>query len=127
MAMSRAQKWLAVLAVPPALILTCVVGLYIYVNATATPLHPDPQKVPSVTLSSPAVRWSPAAEQARQIARAALVTQNLPGLSVAVGAGGEIVWAEGFGWADLGTRVPVSPGMRFRTGGVSMALTSAGV
>jgi serine beta-lactamase-like protein LACTB len=37
------------------------------------------------------------------------------------------VWAEGFGWADLEKRVPVAPGMRFRTGGVSMALTSAAV
>ena len=46
---------------------------------------------------------------------------------MAVGVGGEIVWAEGFGWADLEKRVPVAPGMRFRTGGVSMALTSAAV
>jgi len=29
--------------------------------------------------------------------------QNLPGLSVAVGAGGDIVWAEGVGWADRGS------------------------
>ena len=32
--------------------------------------------------------------------------QNLPGLSVAVGVGGDIVWAEGFGWANLENRVP---------------------
>ena len=61
------------------------------------------------------------------LARASLLGQNLPGLSVAVGVGGDIVWAEGFGWADIEKRVPVAPGMRFRTGGVSMALTSAAV
>lgn len=55
------------------------------------------------------------------------IAQNLPGLSVAVGAGGEIVWAEGFGWPDLERRVPVAPGMRFRIGGASMPLTSAAV
>ena len=53
--------------------------------------------------------------------------QNLPGLSVAVGVGGDIVWAEGFGWADLEKRVPVAPGTRFRIGSASMALTSAAV
>jgi CubicO group peptidase (beta-lactamase class C family) len=56
-----------------------------------------------------------------------LIEQNLPGLSVAVGAGSEILWAEGFGWADLEKRVPVAPQMRFRIGTASTALTSAAV
>jgi CubicO group peptidase (beta-lactamase class C family) len=46
---------------------------------------------------------------------------------VAVGVGGDIVWAEGFGWADLEKRVPVAPNMRFRIGHASKALTSAAV
>src|SRR5687768_6579651 len=54
---------------------------------------------------------APMVGRGRQIARAALGDQNLPGLSVAVGADGDIVWAEGFGWADLDKRVPVSPDM----------------
>ena len=66
-------------------------------------------------------------EQGRQIVRAGLTEQNLPGLSVAVGAGGDIVWAEGFGWADLENRVPVAPDTRFRIGTASTALTSAAV
>ena len=66
-------------------------------------------------------------EQGRQFARAGLVEQNLPGLSVAVGVGGDIVWAEGFGWADMEKRVPVAPGMRFRIGHASKSLTSAAV
>ena len=53
--------------------------------------------------------------------------QNLPGLSIAVGVGGEIVWGEGFGWADLEKRLPVSPETKFRMGTASIALTSAGV
>ena len=56
-----------------------------------------------------------------------LTEQNLPGLSVAVGVGGDIVWAEGFGWADLEKRVPVAPETRFRIGDASIALTSAAV
>ncbi|MDP2389472.1 MAG: serine hydrolase domain-containing protein, partial [Acidobacteriota bacterium] len=42
-------------------------------------------------------------------------------------AGGEIVWAEGFGWANLENRVPVSPETRFRIGTASTVLTSAAV
>ena len=95
--------------------------------ATATPLHPNPQDVPSVTHAAPSPKWADAVEQGRQLARAGLVEQNLPGLSVAVGVGGDIVWAEGFGWADLEKRVPVAPGMRFRIGHASKALTSAAV
>jgi serine beta-lactamase-like protein LACTB len=124
---NRKKTWLAVIAVPPFLLGLFVVGLFVYMNATARPLHPDAQKVPSVTEWSPSPKWAGAVEQGRQVARASLVGQNLPGVSVAVGAGGDIVWAEGFGWADLEKRVPVAPGMRFRIGGASMALTSAAV
>ena len=46
---------------------------------------------------------------------------------MAVGVGGDIVWAEGFGWADLENRVPVTPDTRFRIGTASTALTSAAV
>src|SRR4029453_14917253 len=51
--------------------------------------------------------------------------QNLPGLSVAGGIGGEIVWAEGFGWADLEKKQPVAPDTRFRIGTASIPLTAA--
>jgi CubicO group peptidase (beta-lactamase class C family) len=96
-------------------------------SLTATPLHPDAKDVPSVTRSAPSLQWVGAVEQGRQIVRAGLTGQNLPGVSVAVGVGGDIVWAEGFGWADLEDREPVAPHMRFRTGGASMPLTSAAV
>ena len=41
-----------------------------------------------------------------------------------MGADGEVVWAEGFGWADLEKRTPVTPQTLFRTGGASIALTT---
>ena len=116
---------MAVVAV--GLLLMAIMGLWVYMSATATPLHPNAQDVPSVTQAAPLPRWADAVEQGRQIARAGLSEQNLPGLSVAVGVGGDIVWAEGFGWADLDTRVPVAPETRFRIGTASIALTSAAV
>src|SRR5688500_495301 len=99
--------------------------LFVYMSAMATPLHPNPDDVTSVASSDPLRQWDAAVEQARQVVRANVAEQNLPGLSVAVGAGGQIVWAEGFGWADIEKRVPVGPGMRFRTGGASIPLTAA--
>jgi CubicO group peptidase (beta-lactamase class C family) len=142
----RTQTWLALIVLAGGLLIAAIGGLWAYMSATATPLHPDPRNVPSVTHSVPSPVWADSVEQGRQIARAGLIEQNLPGLSVAVGVGGQIVWAEGFGWADLGSHeldftgnlaqgdalknknhVDVSPDTRFRIVGVSMALTSAAV
>jgi serine beta-lactamase-like protein LACTB, mitochondrial len=124
-ARSRIQTWVVVIGVAVGLIPVAILALWGYVSFTATPLHPNLQDVPSVTRSAPLPQWADAVEQGRQIVRAALAEQNLPGLSVAVGAGGDVVWAEGFGWADLEKRVRVEPGTRFRIGTASTALTSA--
>lgn len=104
-----------------------VAGLWVYASATAPVLHPSAQDVTSVAGPTPGPQWDGAIEQGRQIARATLAEQNLPGLSVAVGVAGELVWTEGFGWANLEKKVPVSPDTRFRVGTISTALTSAAV
>jgi serine beta-lactamase-like protein LACTB, mitochondrial len=127
MSKSRTETWLALIVVAVAVLLAAILGLFAYMSATATSLHPNPQEVPSVTRSAPLPKWADSVKQGRQIVRADLAKQNLPGMSVAVGVGGDIVWAEGFGWADLETRVSVTPDTRFRIGGASMALTSAAV
>ena len=124
---SRTQTILALIVVAVGVLLAAILGLHTYMSATATPLHPDPQNVPSVTHSKPWRTWTDAVDQGRQIVRAGLTEQNLPGLSVAVGVDGDIVWAEGFGWADLENRVPVAPNLRFRIGTASKVLTSAAV
>ena len=119
------QTWLALIVAGVGLLIAAILGLWAYVSTTATPLHPNPQDVPSVTHSTPLPKWADAAERGRQIVRAGLIEQNLPGLSVAVGVGGDIVWAEGFGWADLEQRERVAPETRFRIGTASTSLTSA--
>lgn len=126
-----AKNWfrvgLGVFAAIAATIAAFVIGLYVYVNATATPIHPDPKGVTSVAGPTPATRWNAAADRARQAVRAALTEQNLPGLSVAVGTAGDIVLTEGFGYADIDKKTSVTPDTRFRMGDVSVALTSAAV
>ena len=125
MSKRRIETWLALFVGAVALGLLAIAGLWVYISATATPLHPNASDVSSVTHAAPSAKWNGAVEQARQIARAHLVDQNLPGLSVAVGEGSEIVWAEGFGWADLEKKTPVAPETRFRIGTASTPLTSA--
>ena len=122
----RTESWLIGFALTVGLAIVAVVAL-VTVSSTRQPLHPNAEAVTSTRVSEPAPRWSGAAEQGRQLARAALVEQNVPGLSVAVGVAGEIVWAEGFGWANLESQTAVDPRTRFRIGHVSKALTSVGV
>lgn len=127
MSKNRIPTLLALIVLGVAALLAFIVGLFAYMSFTATPLHPDANEVASATHAAPSQRWADAVKRAQQIARAGLTEQNLPGLSVAVGVGADIVWAEGFGWTDLETQTPVRPETRFRIGEVSKALTSAAV
>lgn len=122
---NRTETWIALIVAGIGVLLAVILGIHTYVRATATPLHPEPQNVPSTADADPPPVWAGAAERGRQIVRGALTEQNLPGVSVAVGVGGEVVWAEGFGWADLERRVPVAPHLRFRIGTASTVLSSA--
>jgi serine beta-lactamase-like protein LACTB len=123
----RDRTWVAVIVLGIGLLIAAGLGLFGYIAFTSTPLHPNAQAVPSLARSVVAPKWNSAVDQARQIVRDSVTGQNLPGLSVAVGMDGDIVWAEGFGWADLEKRVPVAPDTRFRIGTASTVLTSAAV
>jgi hypothetical protein len=92
------------------------------------------QNVPSVVGAGPSPQYAPAVERARELVRAAVLEQNLPGVSVAVGAlspealvkeGGTIIWAEGFGWRDVDTRTPMTPSSRFNIGTAASAVPPA--
>jgi hypothetical protein len=113
----------------------------------AAPLFAQPPDVPSVSDSAPSPQYAAAVERARELVRAAVLEQNLPGVSVAVSAGlpagalekgglpsealakegGRIVWAEGFGWRDVGTRTSVTPATRFNIGTGASTVTAAAV
>jgi CubicO group peptidase (beta-lactamase class C family) len=124
---NRIETWLGLIVVAFGLLLAAIGGIWVFMSATATPLHPNAQEVASLTDATPLPRWDRAVEQGRHIVRSGLSEQNLPGVSVAVGVGGDIVWAEGFGWANLEGHAPVGPETRFAIGTASTALTSAAV
>jgi hypothetical protein len=98
------------------------------------PLFAQSQEVPSVIAARPSPQFVAEVKRAQELVRAAVLEQNLPGMSVAVGIGlpslasakgGTIVWAEGFGWRDVGTRAPVTPDTRFNIGTAASAVTAS--
>lgn len=121
----RIETWVGLAIVVVGFGAAVVVGLVSITRSRNQALHPDAAQIPSVALSVPDSTWRTAATTSAAAARAALAEQNLPGLSVAVGRGGQLVWVEGFGWADTDRRDKVTPRTRFRIGHVSNTLTSA--
>ncbi len=126
MSRSTSRRSEATLAVLFAGAILAVGGAVIFFVSTMS-VHTDPGSLPSTAAAAPAERYSGAVEEARRLARSLVVEENLPGLSVAVAHEGRIVWAEGFGWADVKRRATVTPLTRFRIGSVSMPLTAAAV
>ena len=127
MAKRRFESWLAVGVLGVGAVIAGILGLWGFMSATARPIHPNPSAVQSELVSPPAAEWQPAVGIAQQIVRTGLAEQNLPGLSVAVGINGQVIWEEGFGWADTEERVPVSSDTQFRIGSASKAFTSAAI
>ena len=111
MAMSRKEAWLTAIGVALGVLFAAGLGIYSFLNAIDAAAPEPAGRAVGQRMRPPSPEWAAAVEQGRQLARASLVEQNLPGLSVAVGVGGDIVWAEGFGWADIEKRVPVAPGI----------------
>lgn len=92
-----------------------------------------PWTIPALHAQTPtraaAVRTAPerfetAIETGRALLDSLRIAADIPGLSIAVGIGADVVWAEGFGFADLESRVPVTPLTKFRIGSVSKPVTS---
>lgn len=101
----------------------CVLALFVA-------LAPVPASAQAVVVRVPApvaAAQTRPVDQARELVREWVAKNNLPGASVAVGLGDDVVWAEGFGWADLEQRVPVTSLTRFRIGSVSKPLSSVAV
>jgi CubicO group peptidase (beta-lactamase class C family) len=51
----------------------------------------------------------------------------VPGLSIALAEDGKILWSEGFGFADLEAKKPVTTKSLFRIGSISKPITAAGL
>ncbi len=73
-------------------------------------------------------KYHNAIELGRHLMDSLLQLGQTPGLDIAISIDGEVVWSEGFGFADLEHQLPVIPGVsRFRIGSVSKPLAAAAV
>jgi hypothetical protein len=134
-ARNRLPDWAARTALAVGVLIAVFAAFLTHAVAATAPLFSQSQAVPSVIDAAPSPQYASAVERARELVRAAVLEQNLPGISVAVGAGlpaaalaketGTIVWAEGFGWRDVDTRTPVTPATRFNIGTAAPAVTAA--
>jgi hypothetical protein len=124
-ARNRLPMWAARTALAVGVAVGAFAAFLIHGAVVTAPLFPRAQEVPSVVDSAPSPQYAAAVGRARELVRAAVLEQNLPGVSVAVGAGGSIVWAEGFGWRDVVTRAPVTPNTRFNIGTAASAVKTA--
>jgi serine beta-lactamase-like protein LACTB len=67
-------------------------------------------------------------EKARGLVQQMMAETHAPGVAVSIGIKGQIVWSEGFGYADVEQKVPVIPATtRFRIGSVSKPMTAVAV
>ncbi len=124
-ARNRLPMWAARTAIAAGVVVAAFAAFLTHGVVVTAPLFPQSQQVPSVVDSAPSPQHLKAVERARELVRSAVLEQNLPGVSVAVGAGGAVVWAEGFGWRDVVTRTPVTPNTRFNIGTAASAVAAA--
>jgi hypothetical protein len=126
-ARNRLPIWAGRTALAVGVLIAAFAAFLTHAVTVAAPLFAQPPDVPSVIESAPSPQYAAAVERARELVRAAVLEQNLPGVSIAVGMGAGIVWAEGFGWRDVVTETPVTPGTRFNIGTAAPVVAAAAV
>ena len=82
----------------------------------------EPDRLPATGIQSP---HAAAIDEARALLDSIIGTEAIPGLSVAIGRGSQLIWSEGFGYSDMTHNVMVTPLTKFRIGSVSKPITAA--
>ena len=83
--------------------------------------------VPAAAIASEPPSFEAAIAQSRALFQQSIEDGIGPGISVAVGHAGKVIWAEGFGYAQLAEKRPVTTHTQFRIGSVSKPITAVGL
>lgn len=138
MSLSRFTSAVCVRSVGPSLGLLALVTLALPARAqvanqseaepapTANVEADPPESSPHAAAGPGNTQHEPIVRETRRLVRALRRAAEIPGLSVAVGVGDRLVWAEGFGVAELETGAAAKPATRYRAASVSKVLTIAG-
>jgi CubicO group peptidase (beta-lactamase class C family) len=76
---------------------------------------------------SPLAAAEPDWDELRATIRTELAEKKMPGAAVAVVMNDRVVFAEGFGVADIRTNAPVTPSTRFRIGSIAKHFTASAI
>ncbi|HUF26788.1 MAG TPA: serine hydrolase domain-containing protein [Gemmatimonadaceae bacterium] len=111
---------MAILAIRPLVVALLVVLLPVDVAAQgrATAAGPGARATEGV----PA--WAGAIDTFRLRLRADVAADDVGGITAAVVVGDRMIWAEGFGWADRGRRIPAGVETIYRVGSISKSFTA---
>ena len=96
-------------------------AMLLTVSCSTTPQYPAR---PSFADSG---NYAPVAAYLRKWIPAFMTEKSIPGLSIALADDTEVVWAEGFGFADRDNHMPFTAGTRSNVGSVSKLFTSAAI
>lgn len=102
-------------------LLVCVLGAAV----TLFPLVATAQTAQPWSTVQPTSAHATAIEAARAAITDYMTMRGVPGLSVSVSINGVRAWSEGFGFADVEQRVPVTPSTRFRSGSTAKPMSMA--
>ncbi|MEZ5283934.1 MAG: hypothetical protein R2712_03815 [Vicinamibacterales bacterium] len=105
-ARNRLPTWAVWLTLATGVLVAAFAAFLTHLVRVTAPLFAQAPDVPAVREPQRQPRWAPAIERGRALVRAAIVEQNLPGVSIAVGTRDGLVWAEGFGWRDVDLKRP---------------------
>ena len=83
----------------------------------------------AMLLTAPGVvaQTAPDFSSVRDEIRRALVAWDQPSMAVAVALGGEVVWEEGFGWADRERRIAATEHTMYSLASISKPITATGL
>ena len=99
--------------------------------ALAAPTARAPAEVAASAPESPVIVATGAADPRLapldRLMTSFMAAHQVPGGALAVARGGRLVYARGFGWADVDAREPVEPASLFRIASVSKPLTAVAV
>ncbi len=107
------------------------VAVAVVLAGLCAPLAPAqsaaPAAVAPAAVAPAPLHYAEVVDEARALVRADIAERGYPGIAIAVSVDGATVWSEGFGYADLEHRVPMSRSVKFRVGSISKSLTAAAV
>lgn len=83
--------------------------------------------VAGLVATETAAQAKPDFSSVRSEIRSALVAWDEPSMAVAVAVEGEIVWEEGFGWADRERRIPATEHTMYSLASISKPITATGL